>query len=429
MKPSSVVIIGIDGADWYVIRQLIRDGQAPTFARLMSNAAWGDLQTMMPTVSPAIWTTIATGYSPDRHGIKDFAAEVPGSGTVTLVGSTERRESAIWNIATDAKLSVGVVNWWATFPAEKVQGFVVSDRANLRRRFGYQSVLQLNAKELSEVGKGETQPPELLSRILDVIGANSEVPPLARKLLIDPMPSSFEKEVDDHKTLSREKRLSVLKFVALQDHAAYTAARVAIERVVAPKLLMVYFSGVDAAEHQYWAYYEPHRYMTPPPPEEVKALSHVIPAYYQYTDSLVGDLLSKLPPDALVILVSDHGHSANMNWDPKAPIGEYAKWTMGFHGNAPPGIILISGPGVQPGHLRKTTIYDIAPTVLAASGVPPSQDMPGRVITEAFTPEAREALPRERVDRKYLAKPVGQPTAAAIDPELLEKLRALGYIR
>jgi predicted AlkP superfamily pyrophosphatase or phosphodiesterase len=426
---SSVVVIGIDGADWYVIRQLVRDGLAPNFARLMANGAWGDLQTMAPTVSPAIWTTMVTGYSPERHGIKEFVSEVPGAGTMTLVGSTERREAAVWNLATDAKVSVGVVNWWATFPAETVDGFLVSDRANLRRRFAYQSVLQLNDEELRKVGSGETYPADLLPSILHVIGANSDVPPVGKKLLIDPMPPAMQEEINGHKTLVRDKRLSVLKFVALQDHASATAARVAMEKVGVPKLLMVYFSGVDAVEHQFWAYYEPHRYPVPPPADEVKGLTHVIPSYYQYTDSLMGDLLSRVPSDALVIVVSDHGHSANMGWDPKAPIGEYAKWTMGSHGNAPPGIILFSGPGVQPGQLRRTSIYDIAPTLLALIGVPPSRDMPGRVITEAFTTEARSTLSRDRVDRKFHPGAAPHPTAAPVDPELIEKLRALGYIR
>ena len=426
---SAVVVIGIDGADWYVIRQLVRDGQAPNFARLMANGAWGDLQTMAPTVSPAIWTTMITGYSPERHGIKEFVSEVPGAGTVTLIGSTERREAAIWNLATEAKVSVGVVNWWATFPAEKVDGFLVSDRANLRRRFAYQSVLQLNDEGLSKVGNGETHPPELLSSILDVIGTNSEVTPVAKKLLIDPMPAGMQEEIAGHKTLVRDKRLSVLKFVATQDHASATAATVAMEKAGTPKLLMVYFSGVDAVEHQFWAYYEPHRYPVPPSADEVKGLGHVIPAYYQYTDSLIGDLLRHVPSDALVIVVSDHGHSANMGWDPKAPIGDYAKWTMGSHGNAPPGIILFSGPGVQHGQLRRTSIYDITPTLLALIGVPPSRDMPGRVITEAFTTEARSTLSRDRVDRKFHPSTAAGPKTAPIDPELIEKLRALGYIR
>jgi hypothetical protein len=428
-KPKNVVVIGIDGATWYVIRQLARDGQVPTISRLMANGAWGDLQTMAPTVSPAIWTTIATGYPPERHGINDFATQVPGTGAMTLIGSTQRREAAIWNLASEAKVKVGVVNWWATFPAESVDGFVVSDRANLRRRFGYQSVLGLNDKKLGMVGEGETYPSDLLPRILDVIGANSNVPPVAQQLVVTPMPAESQDELAKYQTLAREQRLSVLKFVMLQDHAALTAATVAMDSLGTPQLLLTYFSGLDAAEHQFWAYYEPHRYVNKPSPELAKAFGHVVPAYYRYVDSMIAELLRRVPSDALIVLVSDHGHDANYDWDPKAPIGEYGKWTMGSHGNAPPGIILFAGPGVEAGYLRRTTIYDVAPTLLALIGVAPSRDMPGRVITEMFKPEARAALRYERVERRAQSRVVSDPTPADVDPELLEKLRSLGYIR
>ncbi len=427
--PKHVVVIGIDGASWYVIRQLARDGQVPAISRLMEHGAWGDLQTMAPTVSPAIWTTLATGYSPERHNITNFATTLPDTGAVTLIGSTERHEAAIWNLATEAKVSVGVVNWWATFPAETVDGFIVSDRANLRRRFGYQSVLQLNDTGLGKVGEGETYPAELLPKILNVIGTNSDVPPIPQKLVVDPMPAAKQAELAHHQTLVRKERLSVLKFVMLQDYAALTATHVAIENGGVPRLLLTYLSGLDAAEHQFWAYYEPNRYAKQPDPEDVKAFGHVVPAYYRYVDSMIGDLLQRVPKDSLIVLISDHGHDANMDWDPKAEIGEYGKWTMGSHGNAPPGIILFSGPGVQAGYLRRTTVYDVAPTLLALVGIPPSSDMPGRVITEAFQPEARALLRHERVDRKPQSRAPSHPKRADIDPEILEKLRSLGYIR
>jgi len=427
--PRNVVVIGIDGATWYVIRQLARDGQLPNIGRLFANGAWADLQTIAPTKSPAIWTSLATGYTPAQHGVGDFVVQVPGTGATTLVGTTQRRTAAIWNLATAAGVTVGVVNWWATFPAEKVKGFVVSDRANLRRRFGYQSVLHLSDTNLESVGQGETYPPELLTKIVDVIGTNSELPREATELLVGPMPPEWQQRIAANQKLVRSDRLSVLKFVALQDHAAATAARVALDAEGVPRLLLVYFSGLDAAEHQFWAYYEPHRYPVPPPPDEVKALGHVVPNYYRYVDTLIGDLLKRVPKDSLVVLMSDHGQDANVDWDPKAQIGDYGKWTMGNHGNAPPGILLFAGPGVQPGYLRRTTVYDVAPTLLATIGIAPSRDMPGRVITEAFTQAARDTLPKDRVDRAPMVPPVNRPTPAQVDPEVLEKLRSLGYIR
>lgn len=67
-----VVLVGIDGATWDVIRPLAAAGKLPTFARLPSEGWSAPLRSMEPMVSPALWTTIATGKTPARHGIAGF---------------------------------------------------------------------------------------------------------------------------------------------------------------------------------------------------------------------------------------------------------------------------------------------------------------------------------------------------------------------
>jgi len=67
-----VLFVGIDGADWDVIDPLLRAGQLPQLARLRREGVWARLRSSVPTLSPLLWTTVATGKSPDRHGINDF---------------------------------------------------------------------------------------------------------------------------------------------------------------------------------------------------------------------------------------------------------------------------------------------------------------------------------------------------------------------
>jgi hypothetical protein len=43
-----------------------------------------------------------------------------------------RGAKTFWNVASEKGLRVGVVNWWATWPADPVNGFLVSDRAFLK---------------------------------------------------------------------------------------------------------------------------------------------------------------------------------------------------------------------------------------------------------------------------------------------------------
>jgi hypothetical protein len=123
-----VVVIGIDGADWNVIRPLIDRGRLPALASLVREGATGDLESIPPMNSPALWTTVATGVGRERHGIRDFVYKTPGSYSQPVVNSTIRERLALWNILSELGYKVGVLNWYASWPAEEVNGFVISDR-------------------------------------------------------------------------------------------------------------------------------------------------------------------------------------------------------------------------------------------------------------------------------------------------------------
>ena len=74
---------------------------------------------------------MATGKTPDRHGIGHFVAVNSSTGEQLPVTSQMRKASALWNILSGAGRTTAVVGWWATWPAENVKGTVVS-RPHLR---------------------------------------------------------------------------------------------------------------------------------------------------------------------------------------------------------------------------------------------------------------------------------------------------------
>ncbi len=174
---TPLLLFGVDGASWDVMGPLLAEGRLPNFARLMDAGSHAPLATLTPTKSPPIWTTIATGVLPEAHGIHSFVVKLPGSGETTLPSSNLRKVPAVWNILSDYGYRVGVVNWWASFPAEAVNGFVISDRASQARKGIYRSLLELSAPEMSQRTAGELYPPELAIELARAVPAASQVDP------------------------------------------------------------------------------------------------------------------------------------------------------------------------------------------------------------------------------------------------------------
>jgi hypothetical protein len=132
----------------------------PHLAALLARGARARLETEPERIPAIVWTTIATGRGPEAHGIQatgsrrlagmrtavPLAAASPGGLLETLVTATDllrlthaeppssalRGAKALWNVASEKGLRVGVVNWWATWPCDTVNGYVVTDRAFFR---------------------------------------------------------------------------------------------------------------------------------------------------------------------------------------------------------------------------------------------------------------------------------------------------------
>ncbi|HEX7680154.1 MAG TPA: alkaline phosphatase family protein, partial [Thermoanaerobaculia bacterium] len=94
-SPTRVVIFALDGADWELLHELSDDGRIPNIRALASGGTTASLQTIQPTVSPMVWTTVATGLTPDRHGVLDFMDRAHH----TPVDAYSRRVPALWDIA------------------------------------------------------------------------------------------------------------------------------------------------------------------------------------------------------------------------------------------------------------------------------------------------------------------------------------------
>src|SRR5262249_51163959 len=121
---------GLDGLDWQLLDRLGAGGRMPNWKRLTAEGYSARLESFNPPLSPIVWATVATGVGPDIHRVLDFQEVGPASRPRAPLSGRSGAVPAIWNLASSAGESVGVVGWWATHPAEEVTGFFVSDRAS-----------------------------------------------------------------------------------------------------------------------------------------------------------------------------------------------------------------------------------------------------------------------------------------------------------
>jgi len=421
-----LLLFGLDGADWKLIDPLLEAGRMPNLQRLASRGVRAPLKTFKPCLSPLIWTTIATGVGPRVHGITGFTARLPGDGAEVLVTSNLRRVEALWTIASKHDHSAGVIGWWATYPAEEVDGFVISDQASTLRRENYRAALDIEAVDAGQP-LPTTWPPALAEELREplTLSARAEPELLDRFLKLD---AKTKRKLLADAEVDVEDILSIFKFALLIDRSFIESGLAAAQRQ-RPDLTMLYLNGLDAAEHHFWKYAEPAKFGGVPK-DEIARYGKVVDEYYAYMDEVLGRYLALYGDDELtVVIVSDHGHDANPHYDPKSA-DHFNRVCSGTHEEAPDGIIVVAGEDVRAGAvLSKPNVFDVAPTILALLGIPVGEDMPGRVLEEAIDPRFLAAHPIRTVRTHSAGRRFSPlPVKSAIGDELKKKLEGIGYI-
>jgi tetratricopeptide (TPR) repeat protein len=408
---TRLLVIGLDGGDWEIIDPLIEQGRLPNLKRLIENGARAKLLTISPMLSPVIWTTVATGVEPSRHGILDFLVEDPHDGTRQPVTSAQRRAPTVWEILSRTGVGVGVTGWWASWPADPVRGYLVSDRLAYQL-FGFRADLD-NAQ-------GKTWPPDLYQEIRplivapDAIGWDAVQPYLAgSRSEPDRFDAEEQKLLDEFRTL-------------IAAGETYLRIGLALSQQFSPEFEAVYFEGTDTVGHLFMPYRLPR--LPGVDPTRIESFSQIVDRYYETADAYLGRLLETRDESWTVMVLSDHGFVTDATrprtTDSRIGHGAAADWHRRF------GILVLSGRQIAPGvELEEASVYDIAPTILALFGQPIPRTWPGNVLGQALQPDFLESHPvRYRLDeperRDRQAQSLVDPTAAA----LLEKLESLGYV-
>jgi predicted AlkP superfamily phosphohydrolase/phosphomutase len=400
-----VTIIGIDGATWDVIDPLLERGELPNMQRVLEAGVRAPLRSEHPLVSPAIWTTVATGVSRREHGLKYF-----GLRSGELVSTRQRGAPALWTLASRAGLRSAVVGWWGTYPAEAIRGVVVSERA-----------LKAREEDLRMRVHGPRLPPRL---------AQLTHPPEVLELLaatLFQMPEQTAEQTDADFLMQR---------VRVEDAASMQTLIQLRERTGSFDLELLLLRGVDPVSHQFWRYHEPdaaaYARLPAVDPSEQARYADAVEDYYRFVDALLGDLPAHPESGRVIFLLSDHGFEARVVRTPSgATVSGHHRSHAALYGI----FAAAGGPVRRGGRLEgDVSIYDVAPTVLHLLGMEIADTLEGVVREDILTSTWTARHPVRRRDR-YPGAPSDLPPdtggaepASPLDERLREELRALGYV-
>ena len=255
-----LLIIGLDGATFDLIRPWAAQGKLPHLQALMDQGTWAPLQSTVPPMTSPAWPSFATGKVPSQHGVFDFVSARQGS--FRVVNATDVDAAPLWDLLGAQGKRVGVINVPVTYPPHPVNGFMISGL-------------------LSPTNAQVTYPDDLLSRYQDLEQPYRVMPAVQYK------PGNERAFLQDLEALIETRTAYAVRL--MQDQPW--------------DFLMVHILATDLVQHALWRHMDPDH----PRHEPGNPYQDAIQGIYQKADAAIGRLLQEVDDETTVIVMSDHG--------------------------------------------------------------------------------------------------------------------------
>ncbi len=259
-----VFALGLDGATFDLLEPWFAEGKLPTLARLYREGTRARLQSVVPYLSPQAWTSFMTGKNPGKHAVWDFIVHLPDSYEIQFANAASRRAVSLWKMLGDAGKKVCVVNVPMTFPPEPVNGYLIS------------------GMEAPGVFANFAYPPDLYARMKRELGGYN----MHGDYWIQGTPEEYLTRL--HGTIADQAE--AVRWLLRQEPWDF---------------FMMVFGSTDRVQHHFWAQMD----ATHPRHDPQAPAAHRSAIYdvYARLDDEIARFLEALPPDTVVLVMSDHG--------------------------------------------------------------------------------------------------------------------------
>jgi predicted AlkP superfamily phosphohydrolase/phosphomutase len=377
-----VIVIGVNGMEWDIIRPLLLKGELHNFAGVIQRGVYGKMRTLSAPNCPKVYSSIATSTPPEENGITGFVVAGKTASTDML------KREPLWSILSKHGATVGMANVPATFPVMPLNGYMISGM--LTRGKGCEDGILCSPK-LSEVnGREAVYPPSMVAELEMNVGdfwIDCSRMPTAEEL------RGKEAEAIDQwlqqVSQVRAQQAKLFDYLLSHHRTDFTMLVQSCEDRVGHWLYPIqpYNAGYDSTLHS--------------------VRVDAFPDQYRAFDQVLGKILQYVDRNTYLFIISDYGIK---------PLREFEEGRRLYHsahdhgGNTPiiakhdfedgddvPGIFIAIGPSIKRDvRLMGSTVsvFDIAPTILNLYGIPQPTQMKGRVLSEIFEdPSSQPAKP------------------------------------
>jgi len=259
---QKVAVIGLDCAPPHLVFDLWRD-ELPTLNGLIQRGLWGNLRSCHPPITVPAWSSMLSSKDPGQLGFYGFRNRRGYTyDDYAFANSTVIKHDLVWDILSRADKQVILLGVPQTYPPRPINGHMVTCFLTPSRDSAY------------------TYPPQL-------------------KAEVERVADGYVFDVDDFRT--PDKR-ALLQRIYEKTRKHFRVARHLLQTKPWDFFMMVEM-GTDRIHHGFWKYFDP----THPKYEPGNEFETALRDYYRYLDREVGEVLACLPPDTVVLVVSDHG--------------------------------------------------------------------------------------------------------------------------
>jgi predicted AlkP superfamily phosphohydrolase/phosphomutase len=358
----SVLVVGVEGLELDIVERLVAEGRLPRLSGLIDRGAVQTFENLGRMTEQGVsWTTVATGMTPEGHGIGSTVTR-RGAETKTNPIPRNRTAGTIWTMASDLGRRVCVVGWPATWPAEEVNGLMMGP---------FEQYI-LARSHTGDQAEGVYPAAEYES--IDALVIDPGL--VERKELL--------RFIDSETRLGPEALVGQ-NYESLANSYAGDMTNVAVTLYGAGRgdtdVVCVCLEGLNTVSQRFWHYMDPEPFeRLDARPEDrvffdgqIETLGPTIDLYYEFVDELLGRLIDACDENATIAVVADHGYRG-------IEFNAAGQPMIGQHMHSERGCWIMSGRGVRSGvRSDEGSIMDFAPTLLAAAAMDVDTDFEGSV--------------------------------------------------